>query len=286
MKIAYCIICHKYTKILKQTVDLLFNNNDIYIHVDLKSNIKEFFAIKDKVTFIDERIDVKWGSFSQVEATINLLENTKHKRYDYIFLLSGDCLPLRSDSKIKETLTNNKNKEYVALDIHFSQEEINKRVKKLYSNVYYSKNNNFINRIIKKIIYKYLPENELLDRLPKLYKGTNWFGITEELRNYILEYIDVNKWYIDAFKQSFCCDEVFFHTIIFNSKYKENIYQANDKSNICFQALRYIDWKTGPDYPRTLDETDFKKMKESECLFARKFNNKLDINYYINEFIL
>ena len=128
-------------------------------------------------------------------------------------------------------------------------------------------------------------KNNLYELLPKLYKGTQWFGITSELRDYIIEYLQDNEWYIKAFKNSLCGDEIFFHTIIYNSKFRENIYQDYDKSNICYQALRYIDWKTGPDYPRILNENDFEKIKDTECIFARKFDENLDLDLYRKTFI-
>lgn len=125
--------------------------------------------------------------------------------------------------------------------------------------------------------------------LIKKYKGTQWFGITNELKKYILNYINENEKYLRAFEPSYCSDEVFFHTIIFNSKFKENIYDYNKKmnsntSNICFNALRYIDWRSGAEYPRILDESDFNKIKDSNCLFGRKFDENLNLLLYENEF--
>ena len=100
--------------------------------------------------------------------------------------------------------------------------------------------------------------------------------------------IENNKWYEDAFKKSLCGDEVFFQTIIMNSKFKNRIYRLNEVDDN-HMALRYIDWKTGPEYPRLLDENDFEKIKEdknSDCIFARKFNENLDINKFNNIFNL
>ena len=48
-----------------------------------------------------------------------------------------------------------------------------------------------------------------------------------------------------------------------NSPFKEKV--INDD-------IRYIDWTTGPEYPRTLTLDDFTKVRESNALFARKFS--------------
>ncbi|HGC9411935.1 TPA: hypothetical protein ACG56F_001154 [Streptococcus agalactiae] len=58
------IISYKMTHALKCTVDLLKNDMDIVIHVDAKSDIKQYDSIKEFVTFTEERIDVRWGHYS------------------------------------------------------------------------------------------------------------------------------------------------------------------------------------------------------------------------------
>lgn len=286
MDIAYCIITHKNNKILRECINILSKHSEIYIHVDKKSNIDDFKEYINKVKFVKKRVDIKWGEYSQVQATINLLNATIEKKYDYIFLLSGDCLPLKNNTQIQYILKENNKREYVALDSNYKN--IENRVKYKYTKYHYKKNKTILDSIIIKIhsiLKKILFKNKLYNLLPQLYKGTNWFGITSELRDYILQYIEENEWYCKAFYNSLCGDEVFFHTIIYNSKFRENIYQPKDKSNICYQALRYIDWKSGPDYPRTLDESDFKKMIDTECIFARKFNEDLDVDLYKSVFI-
>jgi hypothetical protein len=43
-------------------------------------------------------------------------------------------------------------------------------------------------------------------------------------------------------------------------------------------CLRYIDWNTGPEFPRTLRREDFEKISQSNALFARKLDERLDPN--------
>lgn len=59
MHIDYCIICHRNTNILRTTIEILSKaNNDIFLHVDKKANIKDFNEYKNTVYFTGERIDV------------------------------------------------------------------------------------------------------------------------------------------------------------------------------------------------------------------------------------
>lgn len=246
----------------------------------------EFKEYKDieNLKFIENRKEIKWGHISQVKATIELLKEANKKEYDYLFLLSGDCLPIKNQENINKILRDNNGKEFVARDIRITQKAIDNRVKLVYSEINYKKNKSLKEKILiksEKIFTKFgFNKNKYFKNLPKLYKGTQWFGITKNLCNYILDYLNNNPSYLKSFERSFCADESFFHTIVYNSKFKNNLYIPKDKTNICYQSLRYIDWKTGPDYPKTLDETDFKNIKKSECIFARKFTENLNLEMY------
>lgn len=82
------IISYKMTHALKCTVDLLKNDMDIVIHVDAKSDIKQYDSIKKFVTFTEERIDVRWGHYSQILAMLVLLKYMKSKeKYHYISII-------------------------------------------------------------------------------------------------------------------------------------------------------------------------------------------------------
>jgi len=290
MDIAYCIICHKNTNILRTTVDILGKGNkDIYIHVDKKANIEDFYEYKDKVHFIKERIDITWASYSQIEATLLLLKEVVKKAYDYVCLLSGDCLPLKNSDEIKEILTKNKGKEFIGIQKKPDELELENNIKYEHSDLYLKRYKSILESVMFKIERQVaVPKlNSWYKLLPKLYKGANWFCISSELCNYILKYLQENKWYSEAFKSSFCGDEVFFQTIIMNSKFKDKIYNYNAGYDDNHMALRYIDWNSGPEYPKILTEDDFINIKESEngdCIFARKFNENIDIDKYKKAF--
>ena len=92
---------------------------------------------------------------------------------------------------------------------------------------------------------------------------------------YILEYISDNPWFLDIFEKSICGDEVFFHTII-KTNSKVIVF---DNPNYGHKALRYIDWTSGPEYPKILNEEDSVNMKKSNYLFARKVHEKSKDNF-------
>lgn len=271
INLAYCITCHKYSKILNENVKILSENNDIYIHVDKKSDIREFEVLKERAKFIENRVEVTWGDYSQIESTLKLLEKTREGKYDYIFLISGDDLPLKNDEDIKKFLYNNKGKEFIEIkeDIAFLED----RLKYKYNKLLKKREKNLFEKLCVKILkkFKLFRKNEYYEFLPKIYGGSNWFCISNKFRDYVFKFLEENPNYIKAFFHSICGDEEFFQTIISNSEYKEKIY---------VNKIRYIDWESGPEYPKILNQDDFKKILESEALFARKFSDNLDLKSY------
>lgn len=290
MKFIYGIICHRVTTALQVLIDELSKspNSIILIHVDKKSDINQFKKeLNNKsIIYISDRVDVRWGSFTQIEATLNLLHEAKKYDFKYFSLLSGDDICVKPISQIEEFLSKS-NQEYIG---HDKFTDPTPRLKNIYSfNFLFKKSSSksFTEKVLLKLIsvsFKIgLFKNNFYQDLPKLYKGTNWFTLTYDSISYIDNYLDKNKNYINAFKKSFCGDEVFFHTIIYNSPFKEKINLNYDLSPP-MMALRYIDWKTGPDYPRTLDKSDFKRISSSNALFARKMSPDLTLKE-LNEFL-
>lgn len=71
---AYLIIAHTNWKQLQKLVSLLDDKrNDIYVHIDKKSDISELrlTARFSKLVFV-ERLDVRWGDVSQIKAEMAL----------------------------------------------------------------------------------------------------------------------------------------------------------------------------------------------------------------------
>lgn len=286
MNLAIGILCHKKTKAIEKVIEILGDKFDIYIHVDKKSTLDSFFDILDKAIFLENRIDVKWGSYSLVEGTLRLMEAFDKKNYDYVSIISGDCLPLKKDDDIIGFSHDNKGKEFIGVDLDADEKELEERLKYKYSDSYYKKeqsktNSKFLN-MKEKILGK--PINKYYSKLPKLYKGCNWFTISGELNNYIIKYLKENIEFENGFKNALCSDEIIFQTIVMNSKYKDKIYKLGTDYDDTHMALRYIDWKSGPEYPKVLDEKDFSKMGEKDFIFGRKFNEELDFKVY-NDFL-
>lgn len=97
-RIAFCVLCHKYTPVLAELVHQLdAPGNGLFIHVDGKADIGAFAALgkTGRVCFVEPRTKVYWGGFGMVESTLRLFSATRDGGFRYVVLISGDTLPKR-----------------------------------------------------------------------------------------------------------------------------------------------------------------------------------------------
>lgn len=217
------------------------------------------------------------GGYTQIEATLKLLNYASQFEYKYFSLLSGDDIPLMSIESIEKYLLSS-DQEYIGYEL---QADPKNRIKYLYPDFFFIKEKSILEKIKCKLIillHRLGFYTQNIERLLKLYKGSLWFILSHQAVQYILDFIKNNKDYDLAFRKSLCADEVYFHTIIQNSYFQERIYHPEDEEQVSEGGLRYIDWMSGPDYPKILDESDFDKMKQSGMLFARKVKANIDID--------
>lgn len=284
MRIAYCIVCHKYTPVLHETVRTLSPGNDIYLHVDAKSDISEFEPLSEMVKFVEPRVNVVWGQYSQIEAYLRLFEATRTHECGYVALISGDTLPVRPEAEIKKFLSDNTGREFIfktPLQPHHPD-----RVRYKYP-AECARERGLLLKCLRGVQRRLglYPRSKYFGSLPPLAFGSNWIIITPAFRDYIFEYLSRNPDFIEAFRYSHCGDELFFTTIINQSPFAG----ARDH-----RRFFYSDWQTGPQYPRILDVSDFDRLETATAkdnnteffyLFARKFADDVDLNLYRSRFI-
>ena len=280
-KHAYLIIAHEQLEQLSILIEMLDDaRNDIFLHIDKKFKTFDFSKIKNRIKYsniylVDNPIKVTWGAYSQIESELLLLEKaTNIGSYSYYHLISGADLPIKNQNYIHEFFEKNNGKEFVRF---FSD-----NIKNDYDRVSYyyhlqeiiGRDNNLIKKLLNKIQYYSIKVQKILgiDRGKGIVfkKGTNWFSITDELARFVLS---KKNWIRNTFRYTFCCDEIFLQTIIFNSKFKDKLYW-NKFDNNCKAIMRFIDWDRGCHY--TFRENDYNQLISSEFLWARKFNMNTD----------
>lgn len=262
MKHAICVMGYgDQASVLQKTVDILDNKNiDFFIHWDARYEIPKLYSKLSKIVYVKDRIPVKWGDQSQIQATLILLKLVqKHLVYDYVHLISCNDIPLMTSKYFVNYFTR---ETYIGFDDHFTANILKKRL-----GFYYPLNIDFRKH---RLVVKAEELGNMVLNINRIKrhsninfkKGANWFSIKSK---YIPEILNFDN---SIFMHGYCADELFIQTILGRFEDKE----PNKKDN--YQAARYIDWNRGTPYIFTSKDIDELRSKvNTEFAFARKVND-------------
>lgn len=271
MKIAFLILAHKNPQQLELFFSMLRNPSfSFFIHLDKKVPISEFIHLKkyENVFFIHDRVKMKWAGYSLVQGTINGIKEILNQdtKYDYINLLSGQDLPIKSVSYIENFLATNFPKQFITVPVYKESDpwwqEALVRVETYAFHNWTIPGKYRLQFLFNKIMPKRkypIPGHVVAGR-------SQWFCITNDAAKYILKFLDNNPKVVRFFKYVWGADEFIFSTILYNSEYKESISDN----------LVYTDWSEGKANPKILRSTDYDALITSDKLFARKFDITID----------
>lgn len=269
MKLAHLILTHANPQQSERLIKRL-SHPDAYwfIHVDAKTNIAPFLYLKNlpNVQFVEKREKVTWGAYSIVQATINgLTAIVNHAiNFNYVNLLSAQDYPLVATNTIHQFLENNPNKAFTEFYLVETEwQEAIFRLKKYHLTNHQFKGNQWVEKWMNKL----LPERKMPQNLVPVGRS-QWFTITGTHAKYIVNYLNKYKDVQRFFDLTWGSDEIVIQTILFNSPYRQDMVNNN---------LRYIDWSEGKPSPKTFSIADLDTLLKSGKLFARKFNDAVDV---------
>ena len=99
-------------------------------------------------------------------------------------------------------------------------------------------------------------------------KGSNWVSVTDAFCRYLIEQEPRLR---ARFRHTLCPDEIFLQTALWNSPFRQNIYDAEGE-DLERATLRKIDWQRGSPYVWRADDAD--ELLNSSAFFARKFSSQ------------
>ena len=278
MKHAYLIIAHHEFQLLEYLIRSLDDiRNDIYIHFDKKvKQLPTLFTQHAKLIILDNRVDVRWGDVSQIKSEFVLFRAAfERNSYGYYHLLSGVDIPLKTQDQIHDFFYRNKGKEFIGFNQEVTESEINKKVRSFHFFPKLFRNSNAVIALLVKCVRSV---TVLFQQSVKMYrhcniefkKGTSWVSVTHDFVHFLLKKEEET---LKIYKNTFCGDEFFLHTLCWNSSFRQALFNLNNEVIGC---QRKINWSNGKLYD--WEEKDFDVLVTSKVLFARKFNSK-DINF-------
>ncbi len=301
MQINYLIIAHHRPLQLRKLIKTLHTNEvHFFIHIDKKSNLSEFQEVLNSVefsniTFCKRQVNVIWADYSQVEATLELMnEVVSAKRSGYNVLLSGVDFPLRSNEYISSFFTKNYGINYISTVSMHAEKNRSKHPWRALQHCFHpyptERTSIFIPSIFERSFYKrstisklkellHSPDRNKIFRLMtkknvppyiSLFGGSNWWALPIETVSYVLEFINKHPDYIEFMKYTHCTDEMFFQCIIASKLELSSIRES----------LTYANWnRQRGNPPITFVNSDFSELEAASKshLFARKFNMDDDV---------
>jgi len=271
MKHAYLILAHSNWELLQILLNCLDDSrNDIYVHIDAKvDKLPELNTNQAALFVLKNRVDVRWGDLSVVQAEYALFEAAECRANEYacLHLLSGVDLPLKSQDYIHRFVEEHPNEEFIGYtELKMSPALVRKVCRWHLFPKQFKSSSIFIKGARAAILRLQETLGIYRNKEIEFKKGSQWVSITPELMRVVL---DRKEWVMKVFSHTFCADEIFVQTICWNSPLRSRIHNVDNDAAGC---LRAIGWKDGCLYD--WGSEDYQTLVSSDALFARKFNLK------------
>ncbi len=264
-KQCFLILVHKKIDGLTK---FFFENREanFYIHVDLKSDFyeisKDFRGI-DNIFFINNRVDIKWGGFSMVQATINLISFAlEHdKKNEYFHLISGDDVFL------------NKNLSWEGSDIFIEcRESIEHRYRMRFDTPH--ADTKYQRTLLGKALTQfYKKTDKIFPTREKFYFGSQWFSIRRNELEILMNSITESD--LNFFKKKLCQDEHFFQYLVVKNKMLNKVSIEGNKRYIFFDKK----YQRGSS-PIFLNLEQLEYARDKQNWFARKVEAEVMSEFY------
>jgi hypothetical protein len=269
MKQVFLIAAHKDPVQLNALVEQLRDDDFlIYVHLDAKGAIDPA-GVHPAARLVGERVAVHWGCFSQVEATLGSLRQivAEVPDFDKVLFLSAQDFPLLSNPALKAALDGLRGRELldtVAIGREPGQWAADYRYR-----YFYRPDAARLLRLACALANRAMRACGIARRLPGglvPYGGSSWWALSRDCVRALLARVEREPGLLRFFRSVSCPDEMFFQTLVMNSRFRERVLAEN---------FRYVQWpEQGARNPKILDEHDFERIAASKAHFCRKIDSR------------
>ena len=283
--LAFLVLAHTDAVLLDRLLNALPPGSTKIVHIDRKSTDLAMFApTAPNTRLVHNRVPVFWAGFSVVEATLSLirlgLTATHAQRF---ILLSGQSYPLRSNLSIVEFFDRHREREFIGyfnieqadqhyinkLETYFISEEIISGMLK----IKHSRTVKIASRVSSFLAQRF--RRKWRKQLRGLHPafGSQWWALTRPCLKTILEISETQPEF-QFFKLSFAPDEMYFHTMVANSRFHERaggFQQFQGRGNWRLNELHLLNSKGSLHKTYSLD--DWKEIAAADKLFLRKLSS-------------
>ncbi len=265
----FLIQAHKDIAQLNALVEQLQDEDFVvYVNLDRKCALDPA-AVHPGARLVADRVDVHWGTFSQVQAVLNSLAQivAEVPAFDKVLFLSAQDFPLLSNAALKEALAALAGRELldtVAIGPAPGQWAADYRYQ-----YFYPARASRLQRVACALANRLLRAAGATRRLPgglRPYGGSSWWALSRDCVRMLLGRVAREPGLARFFRRAACPDEMFFQTLVMDSPFRERVLGSN---------FRYVQWpEHGARNPKVLDEGDFERIVASRAHFCRKLDSR------------
>lgn len=273
---AFLITAYKNQEQLVKLIQSLNEHALVFVHLDKKStelSLEELTSYHLKNTQFISKYNIPWGGYTHLLAILTLFKMAlADERVHYIHTISAQDIRICSMEEMEKRFATTQ-KIYMtctdALEIpaktqrRFRQHIITSRGTGPFAQKLVKKANTTYTRLQKRLHINYTT----IKPFKRIYKGMIWCSMPRKAAEYALNECEKTPSFLRHLKHITLPEEFFFQSIFMDSPFRDDVVNEN---------LRYTDWTRRYDSrPAILDATDFDKIIESNCIFARKIDAEI-----------
>ncbi|MFN3210505.1 MAG: beta-1,6-N-acetylglucosaminyltransferase, partial [Roseovarius sp.] len=223
-RIAFILLCHKDPDAIIRQAEMLTAVGDyMAIHFDARAKVEHYRRIRSaladnpNVTFARKRIRCGWGEWSLVQASLYAVEAAVEAfpRATHFYMLSGDCMAVKSAAYAHEFLDND-DADYIESFDFFESDWIKTGMKedRLIYRHYFNE------RVQKRRFYtSYNLQKKLGLTRPipadlQIQIGSQWWCLRRRTIEWILDFTRKRRDVMRFFATTWIPDETFFQTLV------------------------------------------------------------------------
>jgi hypothetical protein len=267
MKQVFLICAHKDIEQLNALVEALSDPEFcVYVHLDRKSALDPA-ALHPAAHVVTPRIDVRWGGFSQVQATLVSLRQILREQpdFDKVIFLSAQDFPLLPNALLKRELERLRDRELLeTAPIRPGGWNVGFRYQ-----FFHREGGGKLERLACGLANRMLRLSGRRRRMPdgfEAHGGSSWWALSRACLVEVLRLVDAHPRLMRFMRTVQCPDEMLFQTLVMHTRFAARVLSDN---------YRYVQWpEQGARNPKVLDAGDFERIRASNAHFCRKLDSQ------------
>jgi hypothetical protein len=273
----YAVLAHGDPTTFNYTAQVL-RPHPLVVHVDA-SHALDGYLRADHITYVSNRVNVHWGGFSVVEATLRLYDAalSRASADEHVVLLSGQCVPVQPVERIEAAIATSSWRQHCAAGLLLDGLDRNEnRVRRTWLFDRFDARVNgprhALNALARRMVSLIVPKRPMkgFEGLT-VAAGSQWTAFTADCLEAMLQEGELVNRLKRLLRYSLAPDEIFFHTLLQTTGWSRQSATPDPlvkgtKPTAAFANLHYID----PSLTRYLTPDDLAFAASAGALFARK----------------